>query len=47
MEQLLDTYESANPFDEPPLPHKPDKLRSARIDRLENIVERMILNEQS
>jgi hypothetical protein len=38
MEQLLDTYESANPFDGPPTLHKPDKLRSARIDRLENIV---------
>jgi hypothetical protein len=38
MEQILDTYESANPFIRPPTPHKPDKLRSARIDRLETIV---------
>ena len=35
MEQL---YESNNPFDGTPVPHKPDKLRSARIDRLESIV---------
>ncbi|CAG8567671.1 2719_t:CDS:2 [Gigaspora margarita] len=27
-----------NLFDGPPLPHKPDKLRSARIDRLESII---------
>ena len=35
MEQL---YESNNPFDGPPILHKPDKLRLARIDRLESIV---------
>jgi hypothetical protein len=38
MEQILDTYESANSFIGPPTSHKPDKLRSARIDRLETIV---------
>src|SRR3954465_10396496 len=38
MEQLLDTYKSANPFDGPLTPHKPDKLRLARIDKLESIV---------
>jgi hypothetical protein len=38
MEQILNTYESANLFIGPPTLHKPDKLRSARIDRLETIV---------
>ncbi|PKK56437.1 hypothetical protein RhiirC2_721862 [Rhizophagus irregularis] len=38
MEQIQDFYESHNPFDGPPVPHKPDKYRSERIDRLETIV---------
>ncbi|CAG8810375.1 6008_t:CDS:2, partial [Dentiscutata erythropus] len=38
IEQLRYSYESDNPFDGPPVPHKPDKLRSARIDRLESIM---------
>ena len=38
MEQIRDTYKSDNPFNRPPVPHKPDKFRSARIDRLETIV---------
>ncbi|KAF0521515.1 hypothetical protein F8M41_015798 [Gigaspora margarita] len=38
IEQLRYSYESNNPFDGPPVPHKPDKLRSARIDRLESIM---------
>ncbi|CAG8646914.1 18427_t:CDS:2, partial [Racocetra fulgida] len=38
IEQLHYSYESDNPFDGPPIPHKPDKLRSARIDRLESIM---------
>ncbi|CAG8760032.1 8242_t:CDS:2, partial [Dentiscutata erythropus] len=38
IEQLRYSYESDNPFDGPPVLHKPDKLRSARIDRLESIM---------
>ena len=38
MEQIRDSYENDNPFIGPPTPHKPDKYRSARIDRLETIV---------
>src|SRR6266542_280647 len=38
MEQIRDSYENDNPFIGPPMPHKPDKYRSARIDRLETIV---------
>ena len=38
MEQIRDSYENDNPFIGSPTPHKPDKYRSARIDRLETIV---------
>ncbi|CAG8838700.1 26728_t:CDS:2, partial [Racocetra persica] len=38
IEQLYYSYESDNPFDGPPVLHKPDKLHSARIDRLESIM---------
>jgi len=38
MEQIRDSYENDNSFIGPPTPHKPDKYRSARIDRLETIV---------
>ncbi|RIB01079.1 hypothetical protein C2G38_2051159 [Gigaspora rosea] len=38
IEQLRYSYESDNPFDGPPVPHKPDKLRLARIDKLESIM---------
>ena len=37
-EQMQEYYESRNPFDGSPVSHKPDKYRSARIDRLETIV---------
>jgi hypothetical protein len=39
MEQLLDTYESANPFIGPLTSHKPDKLHSARIDKLGKVAD--------
>ncbi|CAG8606895.1 2561_t:CDS:2 [Gigaspora margarita] len=38
LEQLHYSYESNNLFDEPPVPPKPNKLHSARIDRLESII---------
>jgi hypothetical protein len=38
MEQIRDSYENDNPFNELPVSHKSDKLRSTRIDRLESIV---------
>jgi len=38
MEQLLDSYESNNPFDGPPVSYKSEKLHLARIDRLKSIV---------
>jgi len=38
MEQIRDSYENDNPFIGPPTPHKSDKYRSARIDRLETLV---------
>ncbi|CAG8719698.1 19100_t:CDS:2, partial [Gigaspora rosea] len=38
IEQLRYLYESNNLFDGPPVPYKPDKLRSAKIDRLETIM---------
>ncbi|CAI2196467.1 19867_t:CDS:1, partial [Funneliformis geosporum] len=37
-EQIPEYYEGHNSFDGPPVSHKPDKYRSARIDRLETIV---------
>ncbi|CAI2177298.1 16983_t:CDS:2, partial [Funneliformis geosporum] len=38
MEQILDIYESANPFIGTLTLNKPDKLHSARIDKLKSIV---------
>ena len=39
MEQIYYSYESNNPFDEPPIPYnKPDKFCLTRIDRIETIV---------
>ena len=42
MKQIRDSYENDNPFIGPPISHKPDKYRSARIDRLETIVSKVV-----
>ncbi|CAG8517359.1 1727_t:CDS:2, partial [Racocetra fulgida] len=39
--QLCNSYESDNPFDGPPVSYNPDKLRLARIDRLESIMNKV------